>query len=53
MPLIMFLIIFIAYFGAQVVDFHPRTSQVLVQIMHMFRGDMLQLDPLRLICLLK
>jgi hypothetical protein len=38
MPLIMFLIVFIAYFGAQVVECHPRTSQVLVQTMHMFRG---------------
>jgi hypothetical protein len=51
MPLIIFLS-FIVYFCAQVVECHPRTSQVLVQMMHMFRGDMLQLDPLRLMCLL-
>jgi hypothetical protein len=37
MPLVIFLIVFIAYFGAQVVERQPRTSQVLVQIMHMFR----------------
>jgi hypothetical protein len=28
----------IMYFGVQVVKHHPRTSQVLVQMMHMFRG---------------
>jgi hypothetical protein len=26
------------YFGVQVVKHHPRMSQVLVQMMHMFRG---------------
>jgi predicted phosphatase len=28
----------IMYFGVQVVKYHPWTSQVLVQIMHMFKG---------------
>jgi hypothetical protein len=35
---ILILIVFIAYFGAQVVECNPRASQVLVQIMHIFRG---------------
>jgi hypothetical protein len=29
----------IVYFGIQVVKHHPRTSQVFVQMMHMFRGE--------------
>jgi predicted phosphatase len=28
----------IMYFGFRVVKHHPRTSQVLVQMLHMFRG---------------
>jgi hypothetical protein len=28
----------IMYVGVQVVKHHPQTSQVLVQLMHMFRG---------------
>jgi hypothetical protein len=35
---ILSLSIFNAYFGAQVVECHPQTSQVLVQMMHMIRG---------------
>jgi hypothetical protein len=35
---ILSLVVFIAYFGAQVVECHSQTSQVLVQMMHMFRG---------------
>jgi hypothetical protein len=36
---ILSLIVLLAYFGAQVVECHPQTSQVLVKIMHMFRGQ--------------
>jgi hypothetical protein len=36
--LLLSIVIIIVYFGAQVVECHPRTSQVLVQMMHMFRG---------------
>jgi hypothetical protein len=43
----------IMYFGVQFVKHHPQTTQVFVQMMHMSRGHMLQLDPLRLMCLLK
>jgi hypothetical protein len=32
------LLSFIAYFGAQDVHCLPRTSQILMQVMHMLRG---------------
>jgi hypothetical protein len=42
-----------AYFWCSSCTSHPRTSQVPIQIMHMFRGRMCyNLTPLRLTCLL-
>jgi hypothetical protein len=51
--LIMFLIWFVAYFGAQVVECLSQTLQVLVHWCIREGEDMLILDPLRLMCLLK
>jgi hypothetical protein len=44
----------LAYFWCSSCTSHPRTSQVLMQMMHMFRGRMYyNLTPLRLTCLLE
>jgi hypothetical protein len=48
MPLIMFILHFVAYCGVQVVQTLPGPHKSFLQVMHIFRGAMLQLDPLRL-----
>ena len=51
MPLIMLLYAFmrfVAYLWCSSCARDPRTSQVHVWVMHIFRGEVLQLDPLRL-----
>jgi hypothetical protein len=48
MPWSCSLCILLFIYGAQVVQSTPRTSQVHLQVMHIFGGDMLQLDSLGL-----
>jgi hypothetical protein len=51
MPLIMLFYVFqsiIVYLWCSSCTHDPQTSQVHLQVMHLFRGDMPQLDPLGL-----